>query len=150
MQKLDSMQSFRRFEVRIAGLENAGIFKDQGRSLWEVAKLSEDFRAPVLDINMSVGYKKDKSLDSSIVKDAINSLKLLLGSRQKQVSKIKVSGLTEDGELVLLDFIKDRMIEVVNINIQKNQRKIPYLTRQEAIREAWRNRQNELLQMYLP
>jgi hypothetical protein len=148
MQKLDTMQSFRRFEVRVAGLENAEIFKDQGRSLQEIAKLSEEFRAPVLDINMSVGHKKNKSLDSNIVKDTLNSLRSMLGSRPKQISKIKISGVTEDGELVLLDFIKDRMIEVVPISTQNKQRKVPYLTRQRAIREAWEHRQDELLKMY--
>jgi hypothetical protein len=150
MQKLDTMQSFRRFEVRVAGLENAEIFKDQGRSIEEMVKLSEEFRAPVLDISMSIGYKKNESLDPNIVKRTVNSLRSMLGSRHKQISKIKVSGVTEDGELVLLDFIKHRMIEVVDISTQKNQRKIPYSTRQRAIREAWNHRQDELLKMYCP
>ncbi len=148
MQRFDSIQIFRRFEVRVAGLDNTGIFENQGRSLGEITRIADDFNAPVMNINMSTGHKKTESLNPNIIKGAIDSLRGAFGNRRQQISKIRVSGATDDGDLVVLDFVKDRMVEVIEVNNPKRERKVPYSTRQNAILDAFKHRQDELIKMY--
>jgi hypothetical protein len=146
VQRLATMRSVRKFQVRTTGLDTMQLFQGADYGVNEMAQLSEAFRAPAMEITLSVERDKEKSLLSESVKNVANWLSRMSIHHQEQVKKIRISGSTEEDELVVIDLLQDRMREQVEIQIGKG-RDLSYKKRQEAIRKAWERRKNELLQI---
>jgi hypothetical protein len=147
MARLLNMHSVSRFEVRVAGLDHMGVLQNQGIGVQEFISLSEAFRAPTLSLKLSVGRTKKKTLAVETIKNVAKQLTRAAQRNQQNVKTLRISGSTDEEENVQLDLLKDRMREIVDINLGR-QRSIPYLLRQKAIQEGWTRRQDELTRMF--
>jgi hypothetical protein len=148
MQKLARMTIFRKFDVKLAGLENYEMYRDQGFGVEEIIDLTERFRAPSVEIGLSMG-KKRGTLNINIVREAIRNFLRIAGDRNRQVKKMKVVGQVDaDSDKEPLDLLQARMIEKVDIETTED-RVVPYDARRAALREALGRREAELRRMYL-
>jgi len=136
----------RRVEVRIAGLNDNTIFRDGTRGCDELLALGDEYNAPFVALTLSVGHKKRDSLEPTKVKSLVQSLLRIFAKDNTKVSRIRVSGQTDEDQLVNLDLLRDRIRE--NINIPSSDRSIPYLFRQDALRKAWDMHESEILTMF--
>jgi hypothetical protein len=149
MLRLMEMPMIRKLDIRTAGLDNAQLLEGQGYGVKEITQLSQELRAPTMELSLSVGRGKNKSLSKERAVELIHSLLRVSNQNARQVGKVRVTGLTEDKELVFLDLLRDRMRENLNLG-QNKKRNIDYAERKEALRKAWNNRQDELFSMFLP
>lgn len=148
MQKLARMTIFRKFDVKLAGLENYEMFRDEGFGVEQIIDLTERFRAPSVEIGLSMG-KKRGTLNINIVRQAIRNFLRIAGDRNRQVKKMKVVGQVDaDSDKEPLDLLQARMIEKIDIETTED-RVVPYDARRVALREALGRREAELRRMFL-
>lgn len=147
MERLLNMNTISKFEVRIASLDNMKVLQNQDIGVQEFINLSETYRAPTISVKLSVGKTKNKTLEVDKIKNIARRLIRMPQHNQESVKTLRISGSTEEEENIHLDLLKDRMREIVDINLGVD-RSIPYLLRQQAIQEGWTRRQNELTGMF--
>jgi len=151
LKNLNKIQEIRKFEVRAAGLENMQLLNGQDYGVQEMTRLSETFHAPQMQVSLSVGHSKNKSLSLERAKETAFALLRISTQNKKKVSKIRISGSTEDNELASLDLLQNRLRDDIEIIPDPGRsRNVAYGKRQEAIRKAWELRQNELISMFIP
>jgi len=138
----------RKFDIRIAGLENFQDFRGMGYSGHALAGLMENFRAPTVSVSLSMGKGSRRgSLSIEAIMDEIRSAMRL--SESNAVQKIEVTGREyNEAEIEVIDLLKDRMTEMVEVQLDQN-RRIPYEGRKTALREALRRRSDELARMFV-
>lgn len=146
LQRLENMNKVKNFDISIAALEDMSIFDNSG--LEEFAKLTTVYQAPSINIELKVSRKKNSSLPVEKVRNAAKSLLRISNQNQNQVKKIRISGSSDEDDSLFVDLLKDRMRESIQINASKNQRNIPYIERQKALRNAWQKRESEILKTY--
>jgi hypothetical protein len=161
MKRLNRLDTVQKFEVRVAGLDNPGkLFQDDDLAIGALHDIAEQFHAPIVSITLSTGKKKKHSLD---VKSTVEAAKkfLLIGNHAKNSSgkkqkaqTIRITGFAtedEEGEMkrtkLFVDLLHDRMRERVDSDMT-GRRSIPYVSRVEALKKAWENRQAEILEMF--
>lgn len=146
--RMARMRSFRKFSFRIAGGQNAQIFQGLGYGVGAMADLINDFQAPSAEISLSMGHVRKGSLMMDAVGNTIRRVLGIAAEHPNKVAKLQISGREEGGhETRLIDLLHDRMIERIPVELDKN-RRLSYLTRRQALQQAWIKRQDELLRMY--
>jgi hypothetical protein len=111
--------------------------------------LIDTFDAPSARIELSMGHEREGSLDVQRVKRAARRL-LQIDAQEGadgSVKRIEIRGRTEDDEPVLLDLLRDRMIETASIELDTD-RRLPYARRRQALREAFTARSDQLRAMF--
>lgn len=161
MKKLGQMHDIQKFEVRVAGLDNPGkLFQEDDLAIGTFQKIADDFCAPMMNITLSVGNKKDRSLSiDNVVRIAknlvIKSSEQLEkpGGKQQKVNTIRITGSTMDSEeneattKLFVDLLRDRMRERVDVRIQ-GRGNISYSIRIQALETAWQRREKEILALF--
>lgn len=148
IERLARMRGIRRFEIRVAGQQNARIFRELGYGVGAVSNLINEFQAPSVSITFSMGHHRRGSLYRDAIQGTINGLLTISGNDRSQVEKIQISGRGEDGDEVrVIDLLRDRMSERVDINLD-GYRRLSSAGRRAAVREAWERRSAELMRMF--
>ncbi|AUB37458.1 hypothetical protein COO91_03403 [Nostoc flagelliforme CCNUN1] len=146
LQRLESMNRVKKFNVSIAALEDMSVFNNCG--LEEFAKLTTVYQAPSINIELKASRKKHSSLPLEKVRNTAKSLLGISTQNQSQVKKIRISGSSDEDDSLFVDLLKDRMRESIQINASTTQRNISYVERQKALRSAWQKRELEILKTY--
>ena len=149
LQKLAKLKEVTNFEVNIASLSNTSIFKDDDNAVEEMIYLAEIFKAPSISIELKSSLKrKQPSLFVDKVVSTAQSLFRASRLNQNRITTLKVLGSDDDDNKTLIDLLKDKMREKIDVNNPGRNRNIPYNIRQKALQEAWNNRLTEILQMF--
>ncbi|BAY29185.1 hypothetical protein NIES2107_10260 [Nostoc carneum NIES-2107] len=149
LQKLVKLKEVINFEIKIASLSNMNIFGDNDNAVEEMIHLAEIFQAPSINIEVKTSVKKKQP--SLLVDKVVETAQSLLRASQQKHNKIttlKVSGSDDEDNKTVIDLLKDKMRESINVNNPGRNRNIPYDIRQKALQEAWNNRLTEILRMF--
>lgn len=147
VKRLASMQTITKFRVRVAKVNNAKLFEQGGESLGGMIELLEDFAAPNLEFAVSMGRKRHGSLAATVKQTAMNLLGIGNSGKHNRVTAVELVGRTEDGERDELDLIEQQMSQTALIETD-DRRRMLYRERQNALREAFKRRVEELRQMF--
>lgn len=143
LQRLVQMTVIRKFDVKIAGVENSEIFRGQDQGINSLIDLKDEFEAPDVSVTMSMGRRRG-SLSVETIKSLITSLLQIRHTNTKQVKILDVIGQEDStSESETLDILNARIVEQISVDMDGN-RRLSYESRRTALRDAWRLRQTEL------
>lgn len=131
--QLASVNSIRKVNLSIAGLENGGILANDGvrRSVGELRTLADNTRAQVIQISLGIGYGEG-SLNGNVVKNIIRSL--TRADDYGSIKKLEIVGRDSDEEaLKTIDFITNKVI--IDVTLERT-RHLNERTIERLIREA--------------
>lgn len=148
LNRLNAIHDVTKFEIRFAGLRNIGeIFQGQDATIKQFITVADQFRAPTMTVTLSMGHARDGFLATSKVKRVARALRRLVSSDRGAVKRIEISGHSDTDEKDVIDLLKDRMIEIRDVELDAD-RRVPYGSRLSALRDACRSRQQELRRMF--
>lgn len=144
--RLTQMRVVRKFELKVARVEDLSILQGRNLGVDEILNIREFFNAPKISLAVSVGNRRDMSLENVI--DTAISLFRHASENTGNVKKIEVSGAEEeDSQTDVIDLLEYWIKEWVNIS-PADPRIVSYAERLQALEEAWNVRREELLQMF--
>jgi hypothetical protein len=147
LQRLARMTIMKKLDVKIAGVENAEIFRGEGHGVGAIIDLKEAFSAPNVSVSVSMGRRRGTLLVDN-VRETISGLLRVSGFGDRRLKKLAVEAqedYTHTPEL--LDILKSRIIEDTEIDPTAD-RRLPYDRRKDALREVFTRRRTELRQMF--
>lgn len=148
LERLNAIRTVGKFEIRLAGVSNIGeLFQGQDAAVEQLITAANEFRAPTMTVTLSMGHQRDGSLTTRAVKHAARALRRLVSNDRGEIKRIVISGRTDAGEKDVIDLVKDRMVEVREVELDQD-RRVPSVVRLAALREACRNRGQELRRMF--
>ena len=146
-QKLQRMNVIRKVHFRIAALDNLQVFRNAGESVTSAIRLSRQFEAPYISVDLSLGRSRKGTL-SGVVDLARDMLKLNSSNDAlAPVEMLRITGKSEGGDSKLLDLLSHRMKESIELRTQ-NERRISTEDRQSALLTAWQARRSEIDRLY--
>lgn len=146
MERMARMAVVRKFDVRVAGLQNGQLLRGQGHSLGAIATIIEELNAPSVSVSVSMDRNRNGGLNRSTVVNTARAL-MRIGARDASpVRTLELTGQTEDGEQDVIDLIEDRMQDVVEVE-QDETRRVPYSVRRDEIRAAWDRCRSEIVRV---
>jgi hypothetical protein len=153
MARLATMRLHRRLEISVAGLQNVGPLRqlrDAGVGVSSLIDISRELNGPKVSILVSMGHEQG-SLER--VMDFVRDARATFSNEARRgahITKIVISGKEgEDEPLEIIDLIEDRMIDLMPVSVSRDHEKSRN-ERQKALRVAYRNRIDELTQMFRP
>jgi hypothetical protein len=147
--RIQRMGVMRSFTVRVAGLDNMQLVGGEDDAVRQMAALSEIYRAPEVEINVSTGGARNESLARDNILRTVGRLLQWPNQNEQRIKKLIVSGADDDVEEVKpVDLLSDKMHAEPEVAQSGDQRTLPYLTRRDAVHRAWAERQVELSQMF--
>jgi hypothetical protein len=150
LMRLEKIRETRNFEFRIAKVTNPEVFKEQGFSIKEEIELMEKYETPSLGVKISTINTKSNPLNNGNIIGTAKSLLRIASRNPEQVTRIRISGADDEEQAIYIkNLLKDTMRESIKLKVGQ-ERNIPYAIRQEALREAWQKRQDEILSMIAP
>jgi hypothetical protein len=87
------------------------------------------------------------SLNVQRVKAAAKRFVKIGEDTNARVKKVEISGLTPDDDLVVVDLIKDRMVEEADVVVNPK-RRLPYANRSAALKNAYAARLSQLQALF--
>jgi hypothetical protein len=144
--RLMKFKQVRKLHVRVAGLDRLKAFEGDNQSVNGLINIAKGSKSPVVELELSAGLKRKESVDKAGV---INTIKGLMGlpANVVNVEKIDVRGRVDEDmpidHLRLLDFV---MTEKGAVASEK--RRVPYHSRAQALRDAFKRRKPELEKMF--
>lgn len=108
LDRLEHMQVIRKISFKVARPENPEAFREIDPSAGRAIDLLNRHNGLVIDIEISVGKRRDASL----LRDTVLPLaRLLSGRRDGEVRKVIVSGRENPGDSIeVLDLLEDRLV----------------------------------------
>jgi hypothetical protein len=146
LKRLATMKEMKRLRVRFAGITNRTFFRQQDKGLGEMIDILEFYRAPSATIELSMGHQPGSLLAQRIVTLGRHIVGLP-DHDGGEVTTMEVAGILEDNSRDEFDLLSYRMVEVVNVEENRNRRST-YKKRRPEILQAWNRRQNELSEMF--
>ncbi|PSB32851.1 hypothetical protein C7B70_08785 [Chlorogloea sp. CCALA 695] len=150
MQRLAKLKEVINFEFKIASLSNMSIFAEDDNAVETIVHLAEIFQAPSINIEVKSSLKR-KNQSSLLLNKVVDTAQALLRAsllKQNKITTLKVSGCDDDNHTTVIDLLKDRMQDNIDINNLGRNRNIAYPLRQKALQEAWNNKLTEILRMF--
>jgi len=148
--RMSTMQRIKNFKVSIAQTNKMTNLQGQDMAVDEVINLSRHFHSDSIDIEVSMGKKKDRSLT---IENVINTAKTFFNHANIQqlgdIKAITISGDSENGDHEVLNLLDDWIKESIEID-PIDIRRIEYKERAQALRDSWENRRDQLEKMFLP
>jgi hypothetical protein len=138
--KLHEMQEVKRFEIKVAGLNNAALLAGEGHGLGQILDLLKFLQAPTASIEASVGGRRGKSLWIGL-KDVAQRLGKLGKEHPSMVKTVRLRGLDGDGESQLVDLLLDPLQQKVSVI---RERRTPYASRRTAVYDGFKAKRDEL------
>jgi hypothetical protein len=135
-QKILSMGSQKSVHMQfVAPGEILKKVKNSQKSIKEIAKPGEEFGAELIDVTYKITSRKGKSLHTSKINQVLEWISNNYDLMRSNVKQFTIRGYEEDVENITeVDLIKDKMIEFINYNEDKNMVDLkPFLRKQEII-----------------
>lgn len=145
IKRLATVSDFRKFSFRVSGIKDAEFLGNEGWSGSQILDIMKKFQAPSVEITLSMGYDRNGSLAKTSIISAAQKLYANLSRADSAVSKLVITGKTDDDEKTVLDLIKDCIRDEVMLDY--NGRLPPYVTRSRAVSEAWTSHRAEILRL---
>jgi len=146
LERLAQMQIVRKFELKVARVEDLTILQGQDRGVDEVLNIKDVFNAPNVSLTVSVGNRKNISLGNVI--ETAKKLFRSASDNSVNVKKIEVSGANEeDNQTDIIDLLEYWIREEIRIN-PIDLRIVSYAERLQALEQAWERRREELGRMF--
>jgi hypothetical protein len=144
MAQFGRLMEVRQFEVSVAGIHNPATVRQHnpGVGVRKMTELLHAFESPSARLYFSMGHESG-SLPLGRVRDTARRLMRLDRDTPANVRKIEISGYMAGDEYVVLDLMKDRMVESAAIRLT-NDRRLPYSRRAAALRSAFTRRRDQL------
>lgn len=150
LRKLQRMTVIRRFEVALARGDNPEMLRGHGYSVNRMVDLIDNFAAARIQVELSMGNSPRRASMNRI--SVVETARQLLGLRRDGESRVKrliVTGKEDTDEpQEPLDLIRNRMQE--RISVERTGRRIQAATCRDGLREAFRNRADELDRLFPP
>ncbi|GGH23823.1 DUF6731 family protein [Mucilaginibacter phyllosphaerae] len=119
--------------------------KNNQKSLKEIAKPGEEFGAELIDVVYKITSRKDKSLHTGKINQMLSWIEENYDLMKDNVKKFAIRGYEEDEENITeVDLIKDKMLESISYNEDKNMRDLKPTFRKQEITEAYQRIKNDL------
>ncbi|GAA4917439.1 hypothetical protein [Mucilaginibacter defluvii] len=119
--------------------------KNNQKSLKEIAKPGEELGAELIDVTYKITSKKDKSLHTSKINQMLEWIGNNYDLMKSNIRKFAIRGYEEDeSNITEVDFIKDKMIEFINYNEDKNMVDLKPTLRKQEILSAYERIKNDL------
>jgi hypothetical protein len=146
--KLNSIADVRNFDVAVAGVTNAKTLRAEypDAGVKEFMDVLDTFNAPSLHVSLSMEHQRG-SMDTGRVRATARKLIEIRSDKRARVKKVQVTGKTSDDEMMLVDLIKDRMIEEADV-VLNNKRRLAYSSRTAALERAFKTRETQLQSLF--
>lgn len=150
MRKLQRMSLVRRFEVALAKGDNTAQLRGRGLSINRMVDLIDQHAAARISVNLGMGDQpRGRSMNVGSILDTARSLLSLRGDDESKVTKLVVTGKEDTDEpQEPLDLLLNRMNQ--RIPVERVGRRVPAASCRDALREAFRIRENELTRLFPP
>lgn len=148
LDRLRRLGEVRKLTIRFAGLDNVGqIFQGQDAAVQEFTNAAAQFRAPVMEVSLSVGRQRGVSLLVQKAKRAAQQLVRSADQHPNSIERIEISGTSDTGERDVIDLLRDRIREEHEVAADRD-RRVDYQRRGSIIRSAYDKRRGELQRMF--
>jgi len=143
MLRLRQMSIFRKFNVKIAGIQNSEMFRGHVGGVGSIIDCKDQYEAPNITVNVSMGRARG-SLSLGNVMESIQYFFRISHDNNRMVKKLDVFAQEDyTSEIEYLDILKARIVEKIDVNLDHN-RRLPYENRSQALSDAWSRRRGEL------
>jgi hypothetical protein len=143
--KLRSMANPRKFEVKIAHVEDPSIREG---STTDYSRLGRRYAGDSMDITVSAGRARTAGLNPSAVMDDIRHFfRINQAADNTLITKLRVTGRGAGDEVLALDLLKSNLKHRVEINIG-DERTIAYEVRRDAVRSVFDKERSSLMRMF--
>lgn len=147
LQRLAQMTIMRKLNVKIAGIDNADILRNEGFGVEAIINLNNVFAAPTVSVSVSMGRRRG-TLSVDNVRETIKRLLRVSGRDDRHLKKLAVEAQEDYAHTPeLLDILKSRIVEEINVDSAKD-RRLPYERRKSALQEVFSRRRSELSRMF--
>jgi len=146
MSRLAKLKEVQKIEINFAGITNPAFYKNARLGVTEFLDLMERFQAPCASMTLSMGRDDGSLFLKEISKLARSVVKWPAGT--EQVTKMEISGVTDDDEKDVFDLLRYRMIEVGTVE-ESRHRRVSYKKRGAELRRAWERRRADLDAMFV-
>jgi hypothetical protein len=140
-QRLQTMPVMRKFEIKLAGVNNPEMMVGADESLGYAMNRLAEYEAPNAYITFSMGHQHG-SLNVQRILDAARSWLNLSDQNPNRVTALRVSGQDPDNEGEMIDLIADRFMD--ERTVTQDGRYVSWGTRITALMNSYRANQNEL------
>lgn len=145
MTRLLSMKRVTCFRLKFAGVRDTAL-KRSNSSLNQLFDLSEQLAAPVVSVDFSVGRQRKRSLDLEPIKKLCKDVVRFIQRSTIDADRIEVVGSDGAGEREVLDLLKDRIQETVEVHVSED-RTLTFDNRINGLHEAWNRAKSEILEL---
>jgi hypothetical protein len=144
--KFNKLATIRQLEVSVAGITNAETIKKQnpGVSVKRFNELVEYFGAQAVHVYLSMGHQPGSL---SKAKTAAKQFLKLSQDEHVDVRKVELSGRTSDEDALVVDLLRDRLIEEAEISVN-TKRRLPYSERHAALEAAYARQDSQLISLF--
>lgn len=146
MARVEKLKDVRRFRMRVTGSQSGSVLGEAAQSygFTRVNHVMDNFQAPSIEVTLSMGRgRRTGSLNVEKVKGFVNRLRGVIEAPGSPIEKIEINGHDEDGATALIDLLKYRVFEQIRLTWEEG-RSVGYEARRNAIRQALRNRTEDL------
>lgn len=136
LKRLKQMKHVKEYLISIAGVTNRALFAEEGYKIGTVTDLMKEFRAPTINIKLSMSRQKGGTLNIGKVLESADKL-----VRLEETKALRVSGRrSPDAEVDVVDILTDKIEYAENIPFEKRER-IGYDMIRAALVHAWDRRE---------
>lgn len=150
LKRIEKLAEVRRFEFKVASVNNMSFFGAHATDLSIKAfdKLMTDYKSPTIEMVLSVGRKRNVSLDTNSVLGTIKNLfRLTPKTRGGPLHKLSVTGVTDNEEIDIINVLKAQMSEEIIVDAVGT-RNIRFENRVRALLAAHINRRTDLEEQF--
>ncbi|MBC8069221.1 MAG: hypothetical protein IAG13_12875 [Deltaproteobacteria bacterium] len=137
--RLANLTTVRKLEVAVAHTDGNKFLDAQGLSTRHVAGLAAYFAAPTVHLTVSMGREKGFLHNAH---EAIGGW--LGGEMHEDVTKLVVTGQTDDDEADMIDLLSDRISYVHECAVDTVRRGVTFSTREAALKAAYAKRRKKV------
>jgi hypothetical protein len=147
LKRLYNMKEIKSFDFRFAQLDKKEINASENNAVEKTIDLNKYFDAPTVEIKMSSGRGKAKTLNKNSVTEAFKSFfRIKNNPDTANVVSARIIGADEDNRTEIINLLECTIRE--DIAVKYPGRSISYQDRKDALTKAWVNRLSELTKMY--
>lgn len=135
LEKLSHASSLRNFTLRVHPAAGREYLRQCGASVSSAVTAMEEIGGESIEITVSVGRGKDKTLSLKTVRNMVHSL-IRHNEDTSDINKLQTTADLDDEGLVPIDFLKDRIRFTDEIEYDAD-RRMSYTVRKKLVQRAW-------------
>ena len=144
--RLQKIKEVRSVEVRFAGTDNPEVFDTKFESAHSVMSMMKHFKSPTATIQFSMGRQPGKLSPSTIMKFIQSAFNV--ADNNGAIDKVVVTGRNNEGDRDVLDMLRYRLVESVEVTANKRTRTMAYTKRKQAVLKAWNQHKTYLKKLF--